>query len=49
VLLLDRLLTAIVALLAVAALVGLLGHDIGRTAAPQAPSSAAGPGRFWWQ
>jgi hypothetical protein len=45
----ERLLVAIVAVLLLAALVGLFRHDIGRTAARQPPSSAAGAGRFWWQ
>jgi hypothetical protein len=43
--LLERLLFLFLALLAVAALVGLIGHDIGRNATP---SSAVGAGRFWW-
>jgi hypothetical protein len=45
----ERILVAILALLLFAALVGLFRHDIGRTAAPQPTSSAAGAGRFWWQ
>jgi hypothetical protein len=44
----ERILPAVLALLLVAALVGLLRHDIDRTAAPQPPPSATGPGRFWW-
>ena len=47
--LLERMLVAIVALLLVAALVGLIRHDIGRHATPKPPSGAAGAGRFWWQ
>jgi hypothetical protein len=44
----ERILGAILALLLFAALAGLLRHEIGRTGAPQPPSSATGPGRFWW-
>jgi hypothetical protein len=46
--LLERVLIAIVALLAVAALVGLIRHYIGRNAAHTPPPGAAGAGRFWW-
>ena len=47
--LIERILTAIIAILVVAALVLLIRHDIGRNAAPKPPPGAAGAGRFWWQ
>jgi len=42
--LLERILIAIVALLVVAALLGLIRHDIGQNATPKPPSSAADRG-----
>jgi hypothetical protein len=48
--LLERLLILIAAVLLVAALALLTGHDIGRNAVgPKPQVSAAGAGRFWWQ
>jgi hypothetical protein len=48
--LLERLLILIAAVLLVAALVLLMGHDIGRNATHAPPSSSAvDAGRFWWQ
>jgi hypothetical protein len=48
--LLERLLILIAAVLLVAAIALLTGHDIGRNAAAPKPlPGAAGAGRFWWQ